>query len=166
MEVSMKYRTQGSLPISAQHKAQYLPRIPEEPAPGRRGKAKLEAPVFQDQANEDRGTHPTPSGKVLAPPSGKVLAPPSGKVLAPPSGRVLVPPSTAFEPLRFRRPEHDPCKAIIETSPYYIYFKIVTTDDARKTQGQDLKSVLSELVVIDEDLPRTAKYRHFRSYEQ
>ncbi|XP_077123979.1 uncharacterized protein LOC143781318 [Ranitomeya variabilis] len=145
MEVSMKYRTQGSLPISSQHKAQYIPqyipRIPEEPAPSSRGKAKLEVPVLQDRSDEDH--------------EKQQLAP-----------EFPTHPTTKLEPLRFRRPAHDPCKAIIETSPYYIYFKIITTEDARKTQDKDLKSVLSELVVIDEDLPRTAKYRHFRSYEQ
>lgn len=63
-------------------------------------------------------------------------------------------------------PPFDPCKAIIETSPYYVYFKIVTDNDTKKHENEDIREVLHKLVVVDKDMPRTAKYRNFRSYVQ
>ncbi|KAM3929472.1 uncharacterized protein RB166_007213 [Leptodactylus fuscus] len=140
MAVSMKYRTQGSLPIGTQHKPQYIPKIPEEPAQSNRGKVKQESPILGRIDEDVREELSSP--------------------------RVVAPPAPQWAPYSFRKPTHDPCRAIIETSPYYVYFKIVTTKDTETRQDKDLKSVLSDLTTVDQDLPRTAKYRHFRSYEQ
>ncbi|KAG8579879.1 hypothetical protein GDO81_011084 [Engystomops pustulosus] len=144
MEVSMKYRTQGSLPIGTQKRTHYIPRIPEEAGTSTQGTptaghrlSQPEAPVVRVGTDEGPGEQP-PLPVFRAP-----LAPPPD-----------VP--------RFRRPAHDPCSAIIETSPYYVYFKIITDKEAER---QDLQRVLCERTVVDKDLPRTAKYRHFRSYE-
>ncbi|KAG9467081.1 hypothetical protein GDO78_015660 [Eleutherodactylus coqui] len=140
METAMRYRTQGSLPISSQHKAQYLPKIKEEPSPISRGKAKPEAPLPQSQANKDQRE--------------KQSIP-----------KIPTVPTPEPEPRRFKIPAHDPSKAVIETSPYYVYYKISTTNDAKQAKSRDLKSVLTELTIVDEELPKTAKYRHFKSYE-
>lgn len=67
---------------------------------------------------------------------------------------------------KIKMPPFDPCKAIIETSPYYVYFKIVTDNDTKKHENEDIREVLHKLVVVDKDMPRTAKYRNFRSYVQ
>lgn len=136
---TLKYRTQGSLPIGSQKLAEYIPRIPEPK------QIKDSAPANGRPHEDKRPPPPVPP----KPKDHQVLP------VAPPPAQNKI-----------KMPPFDPCKAIIETSPYYVYFKIVTDNDTKKHENEDIREVLHKLVVVDKDMPRTAKYRNFRSYVQ
>ncbi|XP_077349677.1 uncharacterized protein LOC143997760 [Lithobates pipiens] len=140
METSLKYRTQGSLPIGSQKPAEYIPRIPEPKQ------------IKQDSAPANGRPH-----EVKRPPPPVPPKPKDHQVLP-----VAPPPAQN----KTKMPPFDPCKAIYETSPYYIYFKMVTDNNTKKPEEEDIREILHKLVVVDKDMPRTAKYRNFRSYVQ
>ncbi|KAM5157872.1 uncharacterized protein ACMZJ9_009148 isoform 2-T2 [Mantella aurantiaca] len=143
METSMKYRTQGSLPIGSQRYTEYIPRTPE-PRHNNASKLKDSAPT-QERPLENRQPPPPVPPK----PKGHPVPAP-----APPTSN------------KIKMSPFDPCKAIIETSPYYIYFKIITENDTNKPPEEDIREILHKLVVVDKDMPKTAKYRNFKSYVQ
>ncbi|XP_068094646.1 cell division protein ZipA-like [Hyperolius riggenbachi] len=171
METTLKYRTAGSLPIG---RSEYIPKTPE-PKTNNNNNFKFKEDSPRKPTEEKKPPPPPPPPKPKKPPVQLPAPPVQLSVSAPPVQLSSPPVQLSAPPVQLPAPEEqnkpkmppfDPCKAIIETSPYYVYFKIVTKPEAKYPLEEDVRMMLNELVVVDKDMPKTAKYRNFRTYVQ